>query len=158
VAITFSFEIAAVEGERFTHSKSRAEITHFIATHKVAVDEIASPLSHFTSLNDFLSRKLKPSARSIQDCDPHFAVSPCDGRAVVFSSMKRAVDLWIKGSKFSVEAMLGSRDLASKFGKPSVAVFRLAAQDYHRFHAPVQGVVTHVEHIPGTYYSMNFIR
>jgi len=32
---------------------------------------------------------------------------------------------------------------------------RLAPQDYHRFHSPVDGIVEKVKEIPGTYYTVN---
>ena len=32
---------------------------------------------------------------------------------------------------------------------------RLAPQDYHRFHSPVDGVVGRVHDVPGTYYTVN---
>jgi len=37
----------------------------------------------------------------------------------------------------------------------SVAIFRLAPADYHRFHSPIDGEVGEVVHIPGQYYTVN---
>ena len=34
-------------------------------------------------------------------------------------------------------------------------IFRLAPQDYHRFHSPVDGVVGNLERIEGEYYTVN---
>lgn len=38
----------------------------------------------------------------------------------------------------------------------ALAIFRLAPQDYHRFHSPIAGTIVHGPvHIPGTYYTVN---
>ncbi len=39
------------------------------------------------------------------------------------------------------------------FENGSVAIFRLAPQDYHRFHSPIDGVVGDTTDIPGQYYT-----
>jgi len=36
-----------------------------------------------------------------------------------------------------------------------VAIFRLAPQDYHRYHSPVSGVFKDLIHLPGQYYTVN---
>ncbi len=60
----------------------------------------------------------------------------------------------IKGTKHSVTSLMGP----ASFWLPtvaSIAIFRLAPQDYHRVHAPAEGVVMHVEDIPGTFQSVS---
>jgi phosphatidylserine decarboxylase len=49
--------------------------------------------------------------------------------------------LRVKGKHFSVPELLGDAKLAEdKFGaNPSLAIFRLAPADYHRFHSPCAG-------------------
>lgn len=52
--------------------------------------------------------------------------------------------------------MLGSADKAKLFGtNPSLAIFRLAPQDYHRFHSPVTGTIESITTLPGEYYTVN---
>ncbi len=67
----------------------------------------------------------------------------------------QAQTLWIKGQNFSVSALLGSDALASLFEGGSIAVFRLAPQDYHRYHFPINGVLTETHHVPGPLYTVN---
>ncbi|CAJ1362122.1 unnamed protein product, partial [Effrenium voratum] len=59
------------------------------------------------------------------------------------------------GSKFSLTELLGAA--APPFLKGcSVAIFRLATQDYHRFHFPCgPGKVLQQINMPGEYYSVN---
>ena len=44
---------------------------------------------------------------------------------------------------------------ASTFSNGTLAIFRLAPQDYHRFHAPLGGTVLGITDIPGCYYTVN---
>lgn len=63
----------------------------------------------------------------------------------------------VKGRNFSIKTLFnGDEKLASLFGaKPSLAIMRLAPQDYHRFHAPVSGTVGPITHVKGEFYTVN---
>ena len=66
---------------------------------------------------------------------------------------------WIKGRKFSMRGLLGDETYSSKFGEGSLVIFRLAPQDYHRFHVPISSVVEKFIEIPGPlYYAYNFLK
>jgi phosphatidylserine decarboxylase len=51
--------------------------------------------------------------------------------------------------------LLGGDDLASAFQGGSIAVFRLAPQDYHRYHFPINGVLLETHVIDGPLYTVN---
>jgi len=62
----------------------------------------------------------------------------------------------VKGRKFTLPELLGSAALAQRFGQtPSLAIFRLAPQDYHRFHCPVTGTIESITTLRGDYYTVN---
>lgn len=62
----------------------------------------------------------------------------------------------VKGRHFTLSSLLKDRKLARSLGKrPSLAIFRLAPQDYHRFHSPVSGALQGINHIDGEYYTVN---
>jgi phosphatidylserine decarboxylase len=44
---------------------------------------------------------------------------------------------------------------ANNFEGGAIAISRLAPQDYHRWHSPVDGVIESITEIPGTYYTVN---
>ena len=67
----------------------------------------------------------------------------------------QALSLWIKGQNFSISALLGGDSFASLFEGGSIAVFRLAPQDYHRYHFPINGVLTQTNQIDGPLYTVN---
>jgi phosphatidylserine decarboxylase len=42
-----------------------------------------------------------------------------------------------------------SKGQAERYFGSTVAIFRLAPQDYHHFHSPVDGTIGHMTYIPG---------
>jgi len=65
------------------------------------------------------------------------------------------MSLWIKSSRFTLEKLLYSTADSLAFAGGSMYVFRLAPQDYHRFHAPVTGTVKRVTKVKNTVLSVN---
>lgn len=111
--------------------------------------------ANFNNFNEFFYRKLIPGARVI-DTDPDSIVSPADCRLGVFESIDAAKRLWIKGESFNLEALFKNKDLADYFDGGSMCICRLAPQDYHRFHHPVDGTVSaDPVFIEGEYYTVN---
>jgi phosphatidylserine decarboxylase len=142
------------QGRRFDSPKSAKEIPQFIKFHGIPLHEVWKPVSSFKTFNEFFYRKLKPGSRPADSPDdPKVAVSPADCRMTAFETVSDATRLWIKGREFSVKKLLSTS--AKSFDGGSVAVFRLAPQDYHRFHSPVDGVVTRIKHVSGQYYTVN---
>ncbi|GMH35785.1 hypothetical protein BSKO_03653 [Bryopsis sp. KO-2023] len=150
------------QAEYMRSPESTAEIPKFLASFAGAVDasEIADPLDSFKTFNDFFVRKLKPSARPIADQDDETVlVSAADCRLMTFESIDDATKFWIKGNQFSVSKLLADdrlgTDLCKTFEQGCMAIFRLAPQDYHRFHFPVGGTLTSINDVPGVLYTVN---
>jgi phosphatidylserine decarboxylase len=64
-----------------------------------------------------------------------------------------ATTFWIKGKNFNLANLLQDQDLADQLEGGSLAIFRLAPQDYHRFHIPSRGTIESIRPISGTYYT-----
>lgn len=110
------------------------------------------------SFNDFFYRRLKPSARPIEALDdPYRLVSAADCRLMVFATVHDATKIWIKGRDFSVARLLGDayKQDVDRYIGGALAIFRLAPQDYHRFHSPVDGKIGKMTYISGEYYTVN---
>jgi phosphatidylserine decarboxylase precursor len=122
------------------------------------MSEVLLPVEKFKNFNEFFYRALKPDARpcSAPD-DPRVVVSPADCRSVVFNRMDEAQAIWVKGREFNVERLLGAAypDDAKRYQGGALGIFRLAPQDYHRFHIPVDGVMGEPKLIEGEYYTVN---
>lgn len=143
-------------GEKYTDPKSVDEIPKFIQLHKLNVDEILDPLDSFKNFNEFFYRKLKPSARPISGLqDAAMVVSPADCRSVVFPTIELATNIWVKGQRFSVASLIGDDALAQRFEGGALGVFRLAPQDYHRIHMPVDGTIGASRPLGAEYYTVN---
>ncbi|KAK6526249.1 hypothetical protein TWF694_004856 [Orbilia ellipsospora] len=146
------------QGKKYDNPASAREIKPFIAFHQLNIDEVLKPLEEFKTFNEFFYRELKPGARPVAYPDnPKVIVSPADCRSVVFDTIDDATRIWVKGRDFSVERLLGSAygSEAKRYHGGALGIFRLAPQDYHRFHIPVDGVMGEPKLIKGEYYTVN---
>ncbi|RAL59411.1 hypothetical protein DID88_006785 [Monilinia fructigena] len=146
------------QGVKYDDPASAAEIQKFINFHQLDMSEVLLPLEQFKNFNEFFYRQLKPDARPCSAPDnPRIIVSPADCRSVVFNRMDEATKIWVKGREFSIERLLGNAypEDAKRYTNGSLGIFRLAPQDYHRFHIPVDGVMGTPKTIEGEYYTVN---
>ncbi|KAI9310603.1 phosphatidylserine decarboxylase-domain-containing protein [Dichotomocladium elegans] len=145
------------QGRRYDSPQSVREIQPFIKFHNLNMAEVLEPIESYRSFNEFFYRKLKPGARPCECPDnPGVAVSPADCRMSAFATISDATHLWIKGMDFTVSKLLGDDpETARYFEGGSLAIFRLAPQDYHRFHSPVDGTIIATRKIAGQYYTVN---
>lgn len=146
------------QGMKYDSPESVRDIQPFIDFHKLDVREILEPVESFKTFNEFFYRKLKPTARPLDNPDdPCRLVSAADCRLMVFENVSDATRLWIKGREFTIARLLGDghRDEAERYTHGSLAIFRLAPQDYHRFHIPVDGTIGKMTDISGEYYTVN---
>ncbi len=146
------------QGRKYDDPASASQIENFIAFHQLDMSEVLLPVEQFKNFNEFFYRALKPDARpcSAPD-DPRVIVSPADCRAVVFDRMEDATSIWVKGRDYSVEKLLGDAYPldAKRYKNGALGIFRLAPQDYHRFHLPVDGTLGTPKLIEGEYYTVN---
>ncbi|KAF8055577.1 phosphatidylserine decarboxylase-domain-containing protein [Lyophyllum atratum] len=150
--------LSVKQGIKYDAPQSALDIPTFIAFHGLNMNEILDPLDSFKTFNQFFYRKLKPTARPIEQPDnPYRLVSAADCRLMCFASVEEATRLWIKGREFTVGRLLGDtyKDQAERYNGGALAIFRLAPQDYHRFHSPVEGRIGPMTVISGEYYTVN---
>ena len=137
--------------------RSAQKIPAFIAYHRLDMDEVEEQdITRYRCFNDFFFRKLVPGSRPV--CEPannRRLISPADSRLLVFPLVSDATHVWIKARGFSLASLLGSEELAQRYHGGSMAIARLAPQDYHRYHSPVAGRWRVVKDIDGHYHSVN---
>ncbi|KAM0257164.1 hypothetical protein ACHAQJ_004525 [Trichoderma viride] len=146
------------QGKKFDDPISREEIEKFIDFHRLDMSEVLLPIEEFKNFNEFFYRALKPGARPCSAPDnPRIIVSPADCRSVVFNQITQATKIWVKGREFNMKRLLGDAypDDVSRYENGAMGIFRLAPQDYHRFHIPVDGVMGKPITIAGEYYTVN---
>lgn len=143
------------QGIRYDSEKSRDKIEDFVKFFGLDMSQcLEHDISRYRTFNDFFTRRLSPDARPIEgeDRGNEIVSLMADARTIVFDSVSEAQKVWIKGRGFTIEKLLGVKTLKSEY---SVMIQRLAPQDYHRIHCPLQGVIKAVRHIHGEYYTVN---
>ncbi len=158
ISVSLMTKLSKAQGEKFSKPESVAELDAFINLHSLNLDEVEKPLSEYKTFNEFFARGLKPSARPIAaPTDPKVAVSAADCRLTVFPRISDATSIWIKGDKFTIDGVLGPHGSAeaSKLVGGPMAIFRLAPQDYHRWHIPVTGQMLRSYAIDGALFTVN---
>ncbi|WOL01555.1 phosphatidylserine decarboxylase proenzyme 2 isoform X2 [Canna indica] len=150
--------ISEKQGKKMDSVESAKDIPKFIEFFQgqINMDEAKHSVEHFKTFNEFFIRELKPGARPIAytECDD-VAICAADCRLMAFNSVDDSLRFWIKGRKFSIQGLLGKDVCSSAFLDGSLVIFRLAPQDYHRFHVPVSGTIESFNEIPGHLYTVN---
>ncbi|KIY68378.1 hypothetical protein CYLTODRAFT_395522 [Cylindrobasidium torrendii FP15055 ss-10] len=157
----FLKRISEKQGAIYDSAASVTHIPSFIKTYSLSVDELLEPdILKYRCFNDFFARRLKPNARPVRNADDPVGIcSAADSRLAVYQTFDIARQVWVKGRNFTVPELLGvdpASDTALRFDGSSLAIFRLAPQDYHRFHCPIDGTIDGPPHlIQGDYYTVN---
>lgn len=147
------------QGRKYDDPASASQIPGFINFHQLDMSEVLLPTDAFKTFNEFFYRQLRPGARPCSaPNNPHIIVSPADCRCVVFPRLEDAQRVWVKGRDFSIDRLLGNaypQDAPRYRHGGSLGIMRLAPQDYHRFHVPVDGILGEPRAIEGEYYTVN---
>jgi len=127
-----------------------------IATWKLFcdVDLTDAAKGEFRSLHDCFIRELRAGARPL-DPDPNTLVSPCDAIVGACGRINDGMLLQVKGFSYTLEELLQNAGLAANFRDGVYVTLRLTAGMYHRFHAPHDGCVERVIHVPGDTWNVN---
>ncbi|KAL8166688.1 hypothetical protein V2J09_008187 [Rumex salicifolius] len=151
-------ELSEKQGKKMNSTESARNIPKFIETFRdqINLNEVKYPLNHFKTFNEFFIRELKPGVRPIASVESDkVAVCAADCRLMAFRTIDESLRFWIKGRKFSVQGLLTNKVSFETFLDGTLVIFRLAPQDYHRFHFPVSGVVEKFVDVPGSLYTVN---
>lgn len=146
-------------GAQYDDPKSVAHILPFIQSFGLqqSMAEMKKPdPSEYATFNEFFAREIREDARPpAEPNNPAVVSSVADCRLTTFPTVDMATKYWIKGYGFTLAKLLGSEEVAQRFDGGSIAIHRLAPQDYHRWHSPVDGSVVAINEIPGAYYTVN---
>ncbi|KAK7041869.1 hypothetical protein VNI00_008826 [Paramarasmius palmivorus] len=111
----------------------------------------------YKSWDEFFTRKLLPGVRPIlAPHDQTLIHSACESTVYRISRKVKAHDqFWLKGSPYSLYDMLNKdKKMAKEFEGGTVYQAFLSPQDYHRWHAPVDGVIKKAFRVEGSYYAV----
>lgn len=133
------------EGEIYNDSTKPEEvqafIQNFIKTYSIDTKDLEEQdLTKYKTRNEFFYRKLKKDVRPIPEPENTKLIgSAADCRLMVFNNADDAKKIWIKGRQFSVKELINKKgDETNNLPEgSSIAIYRLAPADYHRYHHPV---------------------
>jgi len=143
--------VSSIYGDMMDCPSSAEKIGPFVE--EFNIDLGIAQKQQFSTFNDFFTRKLKRDARLV-DTNSNIVVSPADGKVLAYSNIINS-DFIVKGYQFDVYSFLEDSALARKYHDGSLLIVRLAPNDYHRFHFPVDDSVSPIVRITGDYYSVN---
>lgn len=142
------------QGKKFDNCTSVKYIDPFIKFH--SLDMLEYEETEYKTFNEFFYRKLKYGTRLPESDNPGILLSPADSRCTVFPTIQKSKDIWIKGRQFTLSKLTHNYHLRFFNDKScSIGIFRLAPQDYHRFHCPCDGIIKRPKYISGEYYTVN---
>lgn len=118
------------------------------------LDEAASPVTEYGSLDALFVRRLRPGARSWPR-EEDAAGSPVDGIMGQAGVIREGRMLQAKGRWYRAAELLDDEGLAGRFEGGTFVTLYLAPRHYHRIHAPVSGEVTRARHLPGRLLPVN---
>jgi len=110
--------------------------------------------TRFRSMHDCFTRELKEGARPI-DYRPDILVSPCDAIVGACGAIAGADVFQAKGFPYSLDDLLGDRELVEAHRDGCYVTLRLTSSMYHRFHAPHDCRVEGVIYISGDTWNVN---
>ena len=116
------------------------------------LDEAAKPA--FDSLHDCFIRELKPGVRPI-DPDPNVLVSPCDAIVGASGTVDGEVVIQAKGLSYTLHDLLDDPVLERLYRNGRYVTLRLTSSMYHRFHAPHDCRVVHLNYFSGDTWNTN---
>ncbi|HEV7590523.1 MAG TPA: phophatidylserine decarboxylase associated domain-containing protein [Longimicrobium sp.] len=119
------------------------------------IPDRSAPHWGWRSFNDYFHRQIKSERRPVAGPgDPRVIVSANDGTVYRIARGVKALDrFWIKGQPYSLVNMLNAGELVERFVGGDVFQSFLSGADYHRWRAPVAGVVRHAEVVEALMFS-----
>lgn len=130
---------------------SALAVEPFIRKNHICMDDFEQ--RRFCSFNDFFTRRVLPGKRPVDDAPAHL-IAPCDSKLTVYD-IRPDSRFWIKGTEYTLEGLLQSKELAETFLGGTLLLFRLTVGDYHRYAYIDSGFVGGSTRIPGVFHTVN---
>ncbi len=128
--------------KRFARSRvSRVIVPSFARVYHLHQEEMEKKLHEFPTLHDLFIRQLKKGVRTI-DHQENSVVSPVDAVMEDVGPITETSEIIVKGKAYSIEEMLGDKDVLLKYLNGTYIILYLSPSHYHRIHSPVDGTVT----------------
>lgn len=124
-----------------------AIIRKYIRINRVNMSDFVSDLSKYLTFNQFFSRPLLPGVR----LQSEGINSPADGVMSAAGNFQNRHLFHVKGSYYPLDKLLGKPG----FNIGSFATIYLSPANYHRVHAPFDGIINAIRHLHGKIQTVN---
>ncbi|RZA09518.1 MAG: phosphatidylserine decarboxylase [Proteobacteria bacterium] len=155
-ALTDSFlvrkAISRAYGALQSGPRSGKKIAGFVRKFGIPMDDYAE--GPFASFNDFFIRQFRPGLRPYPD-DCGVMGAPAEARYLAFAHVDSPLDLPVKGMRLDPISLLGKTPGKERFRGGPCLLARLCPVDYHRYHFPDSGKVSHFHEETGKLHSVN---
>ena len=115
-------------------------VPSFAKVYHLNQDEMDRNLDEYQTLHDLFVRTLKKDARQI-DQSLESVVSPVDAVVEDVGRIKETSEIEVKGKIYSIDEMLGDKEVLEKYINGTYMILYLSPSHYHRIHSPVSGKV-----------------
>lgn len=131
-------------------------IRSFIWIYDINIEEANQPVpSGYPDFNAFFTRTLRPGSRPV-DGEDDALCSPADGSIAQIGSIQGQQLIQAKGLTYTLPQLFGGDEVhGQQFAGGSYATIYLAPYNYHRVHAPLDGVLQEMVYVPGRLLSVN---
>ena len=143
--------VSRLAGRVMDSRLSRLAIKPFIKSNRIDMSVYED--RKFASFNDFFTRRVREGMRPV-DMEPKHLISPCDCKVSVFP-ITQELKVHVKGTDYTMQALLRDEILARKFEGGTFLLLRLTKDDYHRYCYIDDGVKGENVRIPGVYHTVN---
>lgn len=128
---------------------SALAVKPFIRKNHICMDDFEE--RPFRSFNDFFTRRIRPGCRPVDETG---LIAPCDSKLTAYAIGEDST-FCIKGTDYTLPALLRDPALAEKYLGGTLLLFRLTVGDYHRYSFPDSGTIGPEIHIPGVFHTVN---
>jgi phosphatidylserine decarboxylase len=105
-------------------------------------------LDEYPTFGEFFARRLRDGARRF-DLDDEALVAPSDGTLAISGDIEDGTLIQAKGHTYRLAELLVDEQAAARFHGGWFATIYLSPADYHRVHAPIDGVIVGYDYVPG---------
>lgn len=143
--------ISHVAGAFLDSRLSTFIIPGFVEHNNINMDDYVDET--YSSYNEFFTRHIRPELRPLEG-DEFTVTSPCDGKLSVYKISENST-FNIKNTKYTVNSLLRSKELAKRYEGGTICIFRLTVDDYHRYSYIDNGIKSGEYFIQGVYHTVN---
>ena len=151
----WNIKFIKLHGKYMDSPASLAGIQAWLNDPSIKLQDFVVPEGGYKSFNDFFTRQLKTSANarpiSFPEDDSVVVASADSEINFIESDLTLATSLQVKTRQINVKDLLNNSQFAPNFVGGTAISCVLMPNNYHRYHAPVNGEIVESAEVPGIY-------